>query len=78
MSRYRVAGSALALLAPAGCGTSYLDTDAGTAGIAANCAAVPVVAYEDVRVGDPVEFAGVPFKVSQITERAVRLTRTSA
>ncbi|GGV77821.1 hypothetical protein GCM10010294_46030 [Streptomyces griseoloalbus] len=43
-----------------------------------DCAAVPVVAYEDVRVGDPVEFAGVPFKVSQITERAVRLTRTSA
>ncbi|MEU9352279.1 hypothetical protein AB0D65_14950 [Streptomyces griseoloalbus] len=57
---------------------SYLDTEAGTAGIAANCAAVPVAAYEDVRVGDPVEFAGVPFKVSEITERAVRLTRTSA
>lgn len=57
---------------------SYLDADAGTAGVAANCAAVPVATYEDVRVGDPVEFAGVLFEVSQITERAVRLTRTSA
>jgi hypothetical protein len=57
---------------------SYLDTDAGTAGIAANCAAIPVAAYEDVRVGDPVEFAGVPFEVSEITEQAVRLTRTGA
>lgn len=57
---------------------SYLDTDAGTAGIAANCAAVPVAAYEDVRVGDPVEFAGVLFEVSGITGQAVRLKRTSA
>lgn len=57
---------------------SYLDTDTGTAGIAANCAAIPVAAYEGVRVGDPVEFAGVLFEVSQITEQAVRLTRTSA
>ncbi|WP_244328877.1 hypothetical protein [Streptomyces marokkonensis] len=57
---------------------SYLDTDAGTAGIAGNCAAVTVAAYEDVRVGDPVEFAGVLFEVSAITEQSVRLTRTSA
>ncbi|OSP38955.1 hypothetical protein B7767_34330 [Streptomyces sp. 13-12-16] len=57
---------------------SYLDTGTGTAGIAANCAAIPVAAYEDVRVGDPVEFAGVLFEVSQITEQAVQLTRTSA
>lgn len=56
---------------------SYLDTGTGTAGIAANCAAVPVAAYKDVRVGDPVEFAGVLFEVSQIAEQAVRLTRTS-
>ncbi|WP_030860684.1 hypothetical protein [Streptomyces sp. NRRL S-37] len=57
---------------------SYLDTDTGTAGIAANCAAIPVAAYENVRVGDPVEFAGVLFEVSQLTEQVVRLTRTSA
>lgn len=55
---------------------SYLDTDEGTAGIAANCAAIPAAAYEDVRVGDPVEFAGVVFEVSDLTEKAVRITRT--
>ncbi|MFJ2951933.1 hypothetical protein ACIO8H_30555 [Streptomyces sp. NPDC087226] len=55
---------------------SYLDTKTGTAGIAANCATIPVAAYKDVRVGDPVEFAGVRFEVSEITEQAVRLART--
>ena len=50
---------------------SYLDTDEGTAeGIAANCAAIPAAAYEDVRVGDPVEFAGVVFEVSDLTEES--------
>jgi len=57
---------------------SYLDTGAGTAGIAANCAAIPVAAYEDVRVGDPVEFAGVVFKVSALTETAVTITRSNS
>ncbi|MFF9484923.1 hypothetical protein [Streptomyces sp. NPDC014676] len=57
---------------------SYLDTDAGTAGIAANCAAIPVAAYENMRVGDPVEFAGIVFKVSALTETAVTLTRSSS
>ncbi|TQL20935.1 hypothetical protein [Streptomyces sp. SLBN-134] len=57
---------------------SYLDTATGTAGIAANCAAIPVASYEDVRVGDPVEFAGVQFEISEITEQAVRLTRKGA
>lgn len=55
---------------------SYLDTD--SAGIAANCAAVPVAVYKDVHVGDPVEFAGVLFKVSTVTGQAVQLTRMSA
>ncbi|MGW9397145.1 hypothetical protein [Streptomyces sp. NPDC055642] len=57
---------------------SYVDTGTGTAGIAANCAAVQVAAYENVHVGDPVEFAGVLFKVSALTEESVRLTRTSS
>ncbi|MFE2050356.1 hypothetical protein ACFXAS_17835 [Streptomyces sp. NPDC059459] len=57
---------------------SYVDTDTGTAGIAANCAAVPVAIYKDVRVGDTVEFAGVLFEVSGLTDEAVGLTRTSA
>ncbi|MEU0246001.1 hypothetical protein ABZ192_16980 [Streptomyces sp. NPDC006235] len=57
---------------------SYIDTTAGTAGLGANCAAIPVAVYKNVRVGDSVEFAGVLFKVSQLTEQAVRLTRTSA
>ena len=56
---------------------SYVDTAAGTAGLGANCAGVPVALYKDVRVGDTVEFAGVLFKVSALTEQAVRLTRTS-
>ncbi|MFJ8052991.1 hypothetical protein [Streptomyces luteogriseus] len=56
---------------------SYIDTAAGTAGLGANCAGVPVALYKDVRVGDTVEFAGVLFKVSELTEQAVRLIRTS-
>jgi hypothetical protein len=56
---------------------SYVDTAAGTAGLGANCAGVPVALYKDVRAGDTVEFAGVLFKVSGLTEQAVRLTRTS-
>ncbi|MFD9001857.1 hypothetical protein ACFV0T_12930 [Streptomyces sp. NPDC059582] len=57
---------------------SYVDSAAGTAGLGANCAAVGVAAYKDVRLGDSVEFAGVLFKVSELTEEAVRLKRTSA
>ncbi|MEU9572897.1 hypothetical protein AB0D62_24125 [Streptomyces massasporeus] len=56
---------------------SYVDTAAGTAGLGANCAGVPVAIYKDVRIGDTVEFAGVLFKVSGLTEQAVRLSRTS-
>lgn len=56
---------------------SYVDSSAGTAGIGANCAGIPVAVYKDVRVGDPVEFAGVLFNVSELTDKAVRLTRTS-
>lgn len=56
---------------------SYVDTDTQTAGFGANCAAIPVAAYEDVRVGDTVEFAGVQFKVSELKDDAVRMTRTS-
>ncbi|MFF9112903.1 hypothetical protein [Streptomyces sp. NPDC014805] len=57
---------------------SYIDTDTGVAGFTGVCAAIPVAHYKDARVGDTVEFAGVRFKVSQLTEKAVRLTRTSA
>ena len=57
---------------------SYVDTDTQTAGLGANCAAIPVAGYKDVRVGDTVEFAGVLFQVSELTEQAVRLKRTSA
>ncbi|MFD5909599.1 hypothetical protein ACFWHL_12895 [Streptomyces massasporeus] len=56
---------------------SYVDTAAGTAGLGANCAGIPVAQYKDVRIGDTVELAGVLFKVSGLTEQAVRLTRTS-
>ncbi|MEU0176893.1 hypothetical protein ABZ178_26615 [Streptomyces massasporeus] len=56
---------------------SYVDTAAGTAGLGANCAGVPVAIYKDVSVGDTVEFSGVLFQVSGLTEQAVRLTRTS-
>ncbi|MEU3841767.1 hypothetical protein AB0E88_17260 [Streptomyces sp. NPDC028635] len=57
---------------------SYIDTDTGVAGFGGVCAALPVAQYKDARVGDPVEFAGVRFTVSELTEKAVRLTRTSA
>ena len=56
---------------------SYLDAQAGTAGVAANCAGVPVAAYEDLRTGDPLELGGVLFEVGDITEAAVRLTRVA-
>ncbi|WP_217140721.1 hypothetical protein [Streptomyces sp. AC627_RSS907] len=57
---------------------SYIDPDSGTTGIDANCGAIPVADYKDVRVGETVEFAGVLFEVSQLTDQAVRLVRTSA
>jgi hypothetical protein len=56
---------------------SYVDTATGTAGLGANCAGIPVGMYEDVRVGDTVEFAGVLFRISELTEQAVRMQRTS-
>ncbi|MGY6024985.1 hypothetical protein [Streptomyces spinosirectus] len=56
---------------------SYVDTRTHTAGVGANCAAIPVAVYKDVRVGDTVEFAGVLFKVSDLSDGAVRMTRTS-
>lgn len=58
--------------------TASVDAAAQTAGINANCAAIPVAMYQDVRVGDIVEFAGVRFRVSELTDTAVRLTRTSS
>jgi hypothetical protein len=57
---------------------SYIDAKTRTAGFGANCAAIPVAMYKDIRVGDTVEFAGVLFKVSGIADDAVRMTRTSA
>ncbi|MGZ3100737.1 hypothetical protein [Streptomyces sp. H72] len=57
---------------------SYVDTTTGTAGIAANCAGIPVALYKDVRSGETVEFAGVLFEVTGLTEQGVELTRTSA
>ncbi|MFE1150078.1 hypothetical protein ACFW42_23600 [Streptomyces albidoflavus] len=56
---------------------AYVHPDTATAGLDANCATVPVAGYEDVRAGDTVEFAGVEFKVAGLTDKAVRLTRTS-
>ncbi|MGW3494275.1 hypothetical protein [Streptomyces sp. NPDC001020] len=55
----------------------YISTKTGTALFRGNCAAVMVADYEDVRVGDTVEFAGVLFKVSELTDKAVRMRRTS-
>lgn len=57
---------------------SYVDTKTHIAGFGANCAAIPVAMYKDVRVGDTVEFAGVLFRVSGLENDAVRMTRTSA
>ncbi|MFF0364374.1 hypothetical protein [Streptomyces fungicidicus] len=54
---------------------SHVDTAAGTTGLNGVCAAIPVAAYEDVRSGQTVEFAGVMFKISALTEEAVKLTR---
>ncbi|WP_217383120.1 hypothetical protein [Streptomyces sp. NK08203] len=79
-------GDTLALLAnggvqrfPTGLSVTvaYVHPDTGTAGLDANCATVPVAGYEDVRAGDTVEFAGVEFEVASLTDKAVRLTRTS-
>lgn len=79
-------GDTLALLAnggvqrfPTGLSVTvaYVHQDTGTAGLDANCAGVPVAGYEDVRAGDTVELAGVEFEVASLTDRAVRLTRTS-
>ncbi|ESQ04733.1 hypothetical protein KQH42_12655 [Streptomyces sp. CHA1] len=79
-------GDTLALLAnggvqrfPTGLSVTvaYVHPGTGTAGLDANCATVPVAGYEDVRAGDTVEFAGVEFEVADLTDRAVRLTRTS-
>ncbi|MFF7977643.1 hypothetical protein ACFZDK_00720 [Streptomyces sp. NPDC007901] len=80
-------GSTLSLLRNGGVKTfptglsitvSYVDTRTGTAGVGANCAGIPVAVYKDVRVGDTVEFAGVLFKVSELADGVVRMTRTSA
>ncbi|MEV0183980.1 hypothetical protein AB0I54_32555 [Streptomyces sp. NPDC050625] len=57
---------------------SYIDTDTQTAGFGANCAAIPAAVYKDVRVGDTVEFAGVLFTVSDLSDDVVRMKRTSA
>lgn len=57
--------------------TASVDATAQTARIGANCAAIPVAIYEDVRAGDTVEFGHVLFKVTELTDDAVRLTRTS-
>ncbi|MFF1275232.1 hypothetical protein ACFVZC_17735 [Streptomyces marokkonensis] len=57
---------------------SNVDTATDTVGIDANCAAIPVAGYKGVRVGETVEFAGVQFEVSALTEQAAELTRTSA
>ncbi|MGF0166617.1 hypothetical protein ACQRET_21675 [Streptomyces koyangensis] len=56
---------------------AYVHPDTGTAGLDANCATVPVAGYEDVRAGDTVEFAGVEFEMAGLSDKAVRLTRTS-
>ncbi|MFJ2723117.1 hypothetical protein [Streptomyces sp. NPDC087437] len=56
---------------------SYVDTAAGTAGIGANYAAMPVTVYKDVPVGDTVEFAGVMFEVSDLAKRGVWLRQAS-
>ncbi|MER5598518.1 hypothetical protein [Streptomyces sp. NPDC002265] len=56
---------------------SYVDTKTRTARISGDCAALPVADYDTVRTGDTVEFTGVLFTVTGLTERAVRLKRTS-
>lgn len=52
-----------------------VDPAAETAFLSATCAAIPVAVYRDAAVGDTVEFAGVEFKVSDVSRAAVRLTR---
>ncbi|MFJ6563433.1 hypothetical protein ACIQMV_26925 [Streptomyces sp. NPDC091412] len=56
---------------------SYVDTAAGTAGIGANCAAMPIAVYKDVRVGDTVEFAGVMFEMPDLAKKGVWLRQAS-
>jgi hypothetical protein len=56
----------------------YVDTATRTAALSASCAGIQVAGYEDIRVGDTVEFAGVLFKVSELSEDVVRVKRTSA
>ncbi|OWA12949.1 hypothetical protein B9W68_12325 [Streptomyces sp. CS227] len=58
-------------------GPACVGEDTGTAGLDANCATVPVAGYEDVRAGDTVEFAGAECEVAALSDKAVRLTRTS-
>ncbi|MGA4858155.1 hypothetical protein ACPCAB_16055 [Streptomyces koyangensis] len=79
-------GDTLALLAnggvqrfPTGLSVTvaYVHPGTDTAGLDANCATVPVAGYEDVRAGGTVEFAGVEFEVAGLSDKAVRLTRTS-
>lgn len=57
--------------------TVYVSSGAELAGINGSCAGIQVAGYENVRVGDPVEFAGVQFKVSELKDNVVRMTRTS-
>ncbi|MFJ6792901.1 hypothetical protein [Streptomyces sp. NPDC091268] len=54
-----------------------IDPKAGTAHFKGVCAGVMVADYEDVRIGDTVELAGVRFEVAELTEKAVRLRRTA-
>lgn len=80
-------GDTLALLAnggvqrfPTGLSVTvaYVHPDTGTASTSTPTAPPsPSCGYEDVRAGDTVEFAGVEFEVATLTEKAVRLTRTT-
>ncbi|CAM5700252.1 hypothetical protein [Streptomyces purpurascens] len=57
--------------------TAHVGSEARTGGISASCAGIKVAGYEDVRVGDTVEFANVLFKVSELSDDVVRMKRTS-
>ncbi|GHD31845.1 hypothetical protein GCM10010313_75730 [Streptomyces violarus] len=58
--------------------TVRVGSDVQTGGISASCAGVKVAGYEDVRVGDTVELAGVVLRVSALSDDIVRMKRTSA
>lgn len=58
--------------------TVRVGSDAQTGGISASCAGIKVAGYEDVRVGDTIELAGVLFEVSELSDDVVRMKRTSA